>query len=936
MSDIAFKKKDIVFDNNIANDKSYDNNNKGLLENINTNLWITANAGSGKTTQLVNRYLLLLDNGVKEEEIICITYTEAGAKEMKERIINKTKEKNIKVDINTLNDSITTIHGFCYKNLCKNNIIDKKANILLSDDGLMDRIIEKIVDYISIDTKNKENSNNKTDFFDNKEKKQIDDALSILSYSQSIEEFNSLIRDIIQNQNQFLMLFNALYKSNNIEDLLKNVDSGKFSSLISQDLQQFLNKKEELERTKKELDNRLKYYHLNDLYNVIGTNILKGNSKNSFKAIEKEMLHNARWWWVAVFNTNGDRRKLEKLKIDITLKNLIQDIQDYLVDIENNKEAETTLSILHFAHIVLKVYQKIKDKMNVITYDDMLFLELQQLSNNNKDALKNIKKIKYLMLDEAQDTSPISWDIVKCLVKNTKCNFFVVGDKKQSIYSFQGAKIEEFEKNAKVFSDISNENNMLFNNEIALNTSYRSIKKILDLADKLCNSNNYDIRSAFAVNYNNINVEELKQYGKDNNVDEAENVEEIKHNVSEKNKNIEVEERDIVYNIDLQAEENNDDEDNAKITDNKSWVKRTESLIFKDQQMKQFAYDISAKINEYISNVNVFAKKKENFAIIVPTTSARNGMIMSIIENLKNKFNLNCKMKFDLEKKSLLFLDLMCFYQFAYLQNDDMNLACLLKSNFFGFTDNDLYEVCASYEKNNWYNTLYDKLKSRAYTNDEFGNKIKYACKVLSVFEQCNTITKITECLEKIVKYDKNNGQYEPIFEKIKKIVINDYELAKKENDFIYDYDIAGFIEKMNKNQTFNEEQNNQENELEHIENNEVFFSTIHGVKGMEFDNVILLDLQEQRYENAGKSNKINFFNNGFFYKISKFKIDNVFGIYGLKKDIEKYKIQIDSEKWRLLYVAITRAKKRFAYFGNVEKTKYGISFFDSIAKDGK
>ena len=56
------------------------------IYNPHTNIWINANAGSGKTTALKNRYLSLLLSGVSHQNIWCITYTKAAAKEMKERI----------------------------------------------------------------------------------------------------------------------------------------------------------------------------------------------------------------------------------------------------------------------------------------------------------------------------------------------------------------------------------------------------------------------------------------------------------------------------------------------------------------------------------------------------------------------------------------------------------------------------------------------------------------------------------------------------------------------------------------------------------------------------------------------------------------------------------------------------------------------------------
>ena len=102
---------------NDTNEKGFDNN----FSKLDTNYWINANAGSGKTFNLVQRFVFLLQNGVSVEKILCITYTEAAATEMKKRVIKKIDEliqngfdkKNILKNINTSKLNISTIHSFC-------------------------------------------------------------------------------------------------------------------------------------------------------------------------------------------------------------------------------------------------------------------------------------------------------------------------------------------------------------------------------------------------------------------------------------------------------------------------------------------------------------------------------------------------------------------------------------------------------------------------------------------------------------------------------------------------------------------------------------------------------------------------------------------------------------------------------------------------------
>ena len=115
---------------------------------IDNNIWVNANAGSGKTTLLMKRFLTFLLNGINHNMILCITYTNVAADEIKDRILSKilewsnssdenldkelsefelinykikkdefiVKAKNLYKEIESSNKDfqISTIHSFCY------------------------------------------------------------------------------------------------------------------------------------------------------------------------------------------------------------------------------------------------------------------------------------------------------------------------------------------------------------------------------------------------------------------------------------------------------------------------------------------------------------------------------------------------------------------------------------------------------------------------------------------------------------------------------------------------------------------------------------------------------------------------------------------------------------------------------------------------------
>ena len=70
---------------------------------------VTAGAGSGKTRVLTHRYAYLVNElGISPSNILCVTFTNKAANEMKKRIANMVSGGNV-------NDFVCTIHGFCVK-----------------------------------------------------------------------------------------------------------------------------------------------------------------------------------------------------------------------------------------------------------------------------------------------------------------------------------------------------------------------------------------------------------------------------------------------------------------------------------------------------------------------------------------------------------------------------------------------------------------------------------------------------------------------------------------------------------------------------------------------------------------------------------------------------------------------------------------------------
>jgi DNA helicase-2/ATP-dependent DNA helicase PcrA len=98
-------------------------------------------------------------------------------------------------------------------------------------------------------------------------------------------------------------------------------------------------------------------------------------------------------------------------------------------------------------------YTKALIKANAVDFDDLLFLSYHLLKQSPKALAKRQNKRDYIMVDEAQDTNQVQFDLMRMLSK--KCNnVTLIGDDYQSIYGRRGAVMENFLNVKKYRADI--------------------------------------------------------------------------------------------------------------------------------------------------------------------------------------------------------------------------------------------------------------------------------------------------------------------------------------------------------------------------------------------------------------------------------------------------------------------------------------------------
>lgn len=172
------------------------------------------------------------------------------------------------------------------------------------------------------------------------------------------------------------------------------------------------------------------------------------------------------------------------------------DIWDVVLDaVEAVRAVETarlSAALIRLGLATHAAYEGEKARLGALDFDDLIQRTTDLLTGADGAARWVLYKLdqglEHVLVDEAQDTSPRQWDLLKPLIEEMQAGdgahdrnrtLFVVGDEKQSIFSFQGADPEKFKAEKEAFRAADDERRVL----PTLATSYRSTGQVLKLVD---------------------------------------------------------------------------------------------------------------------------------------------------------------------------------------------------------------------------------------------------------------------------------------------------------------------------------------------------------------------------------------------------------------------------------------------------------------------
>ena len=158
---------------------------------------------------------------------------------------------------------------------------------------------------------------------------------------------------------------------------------------------------------------------------------------------------------------------------------------------------EASRAALTLADWLIARYERLKTGRGFLDFNDLITRTVNLLARPDAGPwvqYKLDKGIDHILLDEAQDTSPDQWDVVRLIAEEFFAGhsaregvlrtIFAVGDEKQSIYSFQGAAPESFEESRLMFRGKVRDAERRFE-DVELTWSFRSTDDVLAAVDRV-------------------------------------------------------------------------------------------------------------------------------------------------------------------------------------------------------------------------------------------------------------------------------------------------------------------------------------------------------------------------------------------------------------------------------------------------------------------
>ena len=785
----------------------------------NTNIIVSAGAGSGKTAVLTQRVITNLKKGMHINELLILTFTNNAAMEMKTRIKKAILEDDEIKNEAKLTDSadITTFDAYVLSLVKKYHyLLNLDSDITLIDSSIIKKkkkdFIEEIFDEL-FTQKNEKFIKFVTDF-GTKNARQTKKTILNLDYSF----------DLITKKEDYLNNYiESYYNKNNLDNLFHRFENT------------LLKRVESIKNLLLNLSFEVDSDYYDKIYKTLEPLLKSSNYQEIRSNLDFKLspLRNA-----------SDKAKYYKEQISKIIKDLKS-----LTEFHEQVLKDDLLKTKEYAEVIIEILLQLTQKVNAYKFEYQVFefndiskfaLEILDKNEDIRNELKNY--YKEIMIDEYQDTSDVQEQFIKYIENN---NVYMVGDIKQSIYRFRNANPDIF----KIKYDAYKEGNNGF--KIDLNKNFRSRGEVLDSINQIFNH----IMDDNIGNANYIKEHQLI-FGNNTFIEEGNN---------NYNNNLEI------YNY-LPDPNFTKEEMEAFIIANDIKKKVTSNYEVFDKTLRPCkysdfcilidrttAFDTYKKIFDFL-NVPINIYKDDNI-MISDETSLINNIIKFIINIKNNKINETSRFCFASIARSYLY------------QLDDQTIYDTISQN--KINESEIYEIAYNISKN------LDSL-----SNEEIIKKIIYDYKFYDKMIIAGNLNYRSIILDNLINK----------FKELNKVNMTIYEVNDYLDSLINDEESIKIPALLNKNDSVTITNIHKSKGLEY---KICYFPSLHKEFNlMDLNNRIIFNtkfgLILPNYDNGFKSTFVNFLNKETYIK------DEI------------------SERIRLFYVALTRAKEKMIMVTNL------------------
>lgn len=419
------------------------------------NIIVSAGAGSGKTAVLSERVLRKVKDGIHVDELLILTFTNAAAKEMKERIRGKLLEAHFDEEVIRLEKAyITTFDAFALATVKKyHEVFNISREISICDTVFLDLKTEHILNELFLELYEKNDEN----------------------FEMFISKFCT--KDDTAVQKNILDLYHKLEMRYDMKEYLENyIENYYNTSYIEGKCQEYVSLLKEKQKRAEKLLTELslsldslefsKYESVSKFLHSTNYDSMVSNFTTSLPRVNKNYTEEAK-------------------EIKSQLAEILQSFKNYFI-YENEEEIKNEILstkpiLIQLISILQELERRVssyKKKEELYTFTDIFKLAIA-LVENHPDVRRAISlSFHEIMIDEYQDNNDLQEIFINIISHH---NVYMVGDIKQSIYRFRNANPNIFKTKYDLYS------NGKEGYKIDLNRNFRSRSEVLDDINLLFN-----------------------------------------------------------------------------------------------------------------------------------------------------------------------------------------------------------------------------------------------------------------------------------------------------------------------------------------------------------------------------------------------------------------------------------------------------------------